>query len=84
MAATYQTPGAANLEALSDYTAFLAAATFTGGVQMKVYAVNTLPAAPAAGQIAFCSNGNAGAACFVVGDGSNWKVVALGATAAAA
>jgi len=34
------------------------------------------------GQIAYCSNGNAGAKCLAVYDGSNWKVVALGATIA--
>ena len=36
----------------------------------------------AAGQLAYVSNGNAGAACLAVYDGSNWKVVALGATIA--
>lgn len=30
------------------------------------------------------SNGNAGAACIAVSDGANWKVIAFGATAAAA
>lgn len=32
------------------------------------------------GQIAYCSDGNAGAKCLAVYDGSNWKVVAFGAT----
>ena len=33
-----------------------------------------------AGDLAYCSNGNAGATTLAVYDGSNWKVVALGAT----
>ena len=32
------------------------------------------------GDLAFCSNGNGGSKCLAVYDGSNWKVVALGAT----
>lgn len=32
------------------------------------------------GDLAFCSNGNSGAKTLAVYDGSNWKVVALGAT----
>lgn len=34
----------------------------------------------AEGDIAYCSNGNAGSKTVAVYDGSNWKVVALGAT----
>jgi len=34
----------------------------------------------AEGDIAYCSNGNSGAKTIAVYDGSNWKVVALGAT----
>jgi len=36
----------------------------------------------AEGDIAYCSNGNAGSKTIAVYDGSNWKVVALGATIA--
>lgn len=36
----------------------------------------------AAGQLAYVTDGNAGSACLAVYDGSNWKVVALGATIA--
>ena len=32
------------------------------------------------GDLAYCSNGNSGSKCLAVYDGSNWKVVALGAT----
>ena len=32
------------------------------------------------GDLAYCSNGNSGAKTLAVYDGSNWKVVALGAT----
>lgn len=34
----------------------------------------------AEGDIAYCSNGDSGSKCLAVYDGSNWKVVALGAT----
>lgn len=37
-----------------------------------------------AGAMAYITNGNAGAATFAVSDGTNWKVVALGSTIAAA
>ena len=33
-----------------------------------------------AGDLAYCSNGNAGATTLAVYDGANWKVVALGST----
>ena len=36
----------------------------------------------AEGDIAYCSNGNAGSKCFAVYEGSNWKVVALGSNIA--
>lgn len=36
-------------------------------------------AAEHAGKIVFCSNGNAGAACLAYSNGTNWKVIALGA-----
>lgn len=38
---------------------------------------------PNEGDIAYCSDGNAGAKTMAVYDGSNWKVVALGATISA-
>ena len=38
---------------------------------------------PNEGDIAYCSNGNAGAKTMAVYDGTNWKVVALGATISA-
>jgi len=38
---------------------------------------------PQAGDIVNLSNGNAGAACLAVYNGSAWKVIALGATASA-
>lgn len=48
------------------------------------YTVATLPDAAACKNcIAYCSNGSAGSPCLVFSNGTNWKVVALGATAAA-
>lgn len=41
------------------------------------------PASSWEGAVAYCTNGNAGAKCLAVSDGSNWKVVALGATISA-
>jgi len=38
---------------------------------------------PNEGDIAYCSNGNAGAKTMAIYDGTNWKVVALGATISA-
>lgn len=60
--------------------------TLSGLAELATYTVATLPAAAAGntGAVAYCSNGNAGAACLVVSNGTAWKVVALGATAAAA
>lgn len=37
----------------------------------------------AAGDVAYCSNGDAGSACIAVYDGSNWTVVSLGSTISA-
>lgn len=34
-------------------------------------------------RVIYVTNGNAGAACLAVSDGTNWKVVALGSTIAA-
>ena len=55
-------------------------------VLLKVTTVAAAPSASkaGAGAIIYVSNGNAGAACLAVSDGTNWKVVALGATIAAA
>jgi len=41
--------------------------------------LNALPVKETS-MMVYCTNGNAGAACVAVYDGSNWKVVALGAT----
>lgn len=40
-------------------------------------------ASPIEGDVAYCSNGDAGSACLAVYDGSNWKVVSFGATISA-
>jgi hypothetical protein len=61
------------------------AVAITGGtisgtiMTLKSYAVSGVPSASPAGQIIFVTDGNAGAATVAVSDGSNWKVVALGA-----
>lgn len=49
------------------------------------YTVATLPDAPAhSGCLIYVSNGSAGSACLAWSDGTNWKVVAIGSTCAAA
>ena len=61
------------------------AISVTGGtmsdtlITLKTYNVAGVPSASPAGQIIFVTDGNAGAATVAVSDGSNWKVVALGA-----
>ena len=54
-------------------------------LQLPNYTVATAIAitSPAAGQVIFVSNGNAGQPCLAVYDGSTWKRVALGATISA-
>jgi hypothetical protein len=49
-------------------------------VTLKSYAAEGVPSASPAGQMIYVTDGNAGAATVAVSDGSNWKVVALGAT----
>ena len=61
------------------------AVAITGGtisgtiMTLKSYAVSGVPSASPAGQMIYVTDGNAGAATVAVSDGSNWKVVALGA-----
>ena len=52
--------------------------TFTTVAGMASFAAGTYP-----GYIAAVSDGNAGATCLALSDGSNWKVIALGATISA-
>ena len=54
--------------------------TISGTIMtLKSYAVSGVPSASPAGQMIYVTDGNAGAATVAVSDGSNWKVVALGA-----
>ena len=54
-------------------------------VPRTAYTVATLPpAASNTGRVLYTSNGSAGAPAAVISDGTNWKVIALGANAAAA
>ena len=55
--------------------------TISGTIMtLKSYAVSGVPSASPAGQMIYVTDGNSGAATVAVSDGSNWKVVALGAT----
>lgn len=51
----------------------------------NTFTVATLPAASAnVGRVVYVSNGSAGSPSAAISDGTNWKVVAIGATVAAA
>lgn len=50
-------------------------------IPLKSYLLADLPSAVANPYaMVYCLNGDAGSACVAVSDGTNWKVVALGAT----
>jgi hypothetical protein len=49
-------------------------------IRLLNFTVATAPGGAVQGDIGYCSNGDAGSPCVAVHDGSNWKVVALGAT----
>lgn len=52
--------------------------------ELPVMAYANLPDAKASkGKLVICTNGNAGAACIAVSDGTSWFPVAIGATACA-
>ena len=55
--------------------------TISGTIMtLPSYAVSGVPSASPAGQVIYVTDGNSGAATVACSDGSNWKVVALGAT----
>jgi hypothetical protein len=62
------------------------AVAITGGaisgtiVTLPSYAVSGVPSASPAGQLIYVTDGNSGAATVACSNGSDWKVVALGAT----
>ena len=62
------------------------AVAITGGtisgtiMTLPSYAVSGVPSASPAGQVIYVTDGNSGAATVACSNGSNWKVVALGAT----
>ena len=59
----------------------LTGGTISGTIMtLRSYAVSGVPSASPAGQMIYVTDGNSGAATVAVSDGSNWKVVALGAT----
>ena len=59
----------------------LTGGTISGTIMtLPSYAVSGVPSASPAGQLSYVTDGNSGAATVACSDGSNWKVVALGAT----
>ena len=79
---------AANLNQLGEPTVSIneSSVNITGGtisgtiMTLRSYAVSAVPSASPAGQMIYVTDGNSGAATVAVSDGSNWKVVSLGAT----
>ena len=59
----------------------LTGGTISGTIMtLPSYAVSGVPSASPAGQVIYVTDGNSGAATVACSDGSNWMVVALGAT----
>lgn len=59
----------------------LTGGTISGTIMtLPSYAVSGVPSASPAGQLIYVTDGNSGAATVACSNGSNWKVVALGAT----
>ena len=59
----------------------LTGGTISGTIMtLPSYAVRGVPSASPAGQVIYVTDGNSGAATVACSDGSDWKVVALGAT----
>ena len=58
----------------------LTGGTISGTIMtLPSYAVSGVPSASPAGQVIYVTDGNSGAATVACSDGSDWKVVALGA-----
>ena len=49
-------------------------------IRLKVYNVAGVPSASTAGKLIWVTDGNSGQPTVAVSDGSNWKVIAFGAT----
>lgn len=49
-------------------------------IRLLNFTVATAPSGAVQGDIGYCSNGDAGSPCIALHNGTDWKVVALGAT----
>ncbi|MAH48884.1 hypothetical protein CMI37_23860, partial [Candidatus Pacearchaeota archaeon] len=59
----------------------LTGGTISGAIMtLPSYAVSGVPSASPAGQLIYVTDGDSGSATVACSDGSDWKVVALGAT----
>jgi hypothetical protein len=60
------------------------AAALDAAIRGTTYTVATAPSAVGQnGRVIYLSNGSAGSPCAAISDGTNWKVLAIGATIAA-
>ena len=86
MSLTRGQTGTVNVQAEIDSAVTTAASSAASTYQPLTgnsIAFASLPAAASnVGRVLYCADGSAGAACAVISDGTNWKVIAIGATAA--
>ena len=73
--------GLGTIATQASHAVALTGGTISGTIMtLPSYAVSGVPSASPAGQLIYVTDGNSGAATVACSDGSNWKVVALGAT----
>ena len=70
---------AASLNLLGTPTVTINAISATS-ISLENYTVSNAPTNGTTGRVIYVSNGDVGAPCLAVDNGSAWKVVALGAT----
>ncbi len=70
---------AASLNLLGTPTVTINAISATS-ITLENYTVSSAPTNGTTGRIIYVSNGDSGSPCLAVDNGTNWKIVALGAT----
>lgn len=70
---------AASLNLLGTPTVTINAISATS-ITLENYTVSNAPTNGTTGRVIYVSNGDSGSPCLAVDNGTNWKIVALGAT----
>ena len=70
---------AASLNLLGTPTVTINAISATS-ITLENYTVSNAPPNGTTGRVIYVSNGDSGSPCLAVDNGTNWKIVALGAT----